>query len=145
MRAHVIPNHCWMIMALLLMLLFAGFGCEPSDFQKHLYQLRDDTKKQAKASDVQTALVPFFSDGRMLTNRLPKTITSLPIFADDSTNIDVSLTGESTNVLMLFIGGGFGHWGLIVARPGHDQEISSWHRDRMTPWEDGVYFFSEYK
>jgi hypothetical protein len=145
MSAHEIPNRCCMAVASLLVLVFIGFGCKPSAFQKHLYQLRDDTMRQHKAADVQAVLAPLFLNERMLTNRLPKTITLLPIFADDPTNIEVSLTGESTNVLMLFIGGGFGHWGLIVARPDHDQEISAWHRDRVTPWEDGVYFFSEYK
>jgi len=45
---------------------------------------------------------------------------------------------------MFFIGGGFGHWGLIVARPGHNIEISQWHKDRTELWDDGVYFFSEF-
>jgi hypothetical protein len=143
-RFFAIPNRCWMTVASLVVLLFVMFGCGPSGFQKHLYQLRVDTKKQHKVADVQAALVPFFSDQRMLTNQLPKEITSLPIFADDPTNIEVCTT-ESTNVLLFYIGGGFGHWGLIVARPGHDREISSWHRDRATPWEDGEYFYSEYK
>lgn len=129
----------WLAIAASMVL---GVGCGPSDFQQHLARLSDDTKKQHKASDIQAALVPFFGDERNLTNQLPQEIASLPIFADDPTNISVLRT-ESTNVLILVIGGGFGHWGLIVARPGHDKEISSWHRARATPWEDGVYFFSE--
>ena len=144
MSTREIPSHWFVIAASLVVVASIGVGCGPSDFQKHLYQLRDDTKKQHKAADVQAALVPFFSDKGFLTNRLPKEITSLPIFADGPTNIAVCGTASS-NVLILFIGGGFGHWGLIVARPGHDREISRWHRARVTPWEDGVYFYSEYE
>jgi len=145
MITRVIPSHRRLLISSLLVLICVGFGCAPSEFQKHLYQLKDDTKKEHRAADVQAALDPLFSDYRMLTNQLPIAVTSLPIFSDNPTNIEVCLTGESPNVLMLFIGGGFGHWGLIVARAGHEQEISQWHQDRMTPWEDGVYFFSEYK
>jgi hypothetical protein len=120
-------------------LLLGLLGCGPND----LHKLAQDTKQQHKAADVQAALAPFFVSQRTLTNRLPVEITSLPIFADDPTKIEVSRTLESSNVLMLTIGSGFGHWGLLVARPGHEQEISKWHRDRLKSWDDGVFFFFE--
>ena len=121
-------------------ILVCSLGCG-SGWHGEFSKMMENTKRQHKASDVQAALAPFFSGQRMLTNQLPQEITSLPIFADDPTNIEISQTLDSTNVLMLHIGGGFGHWGLIVARQGHDQEISKWCRERLTPWEDGVYFY----
>ena len=141
MSTHKIPNRCWMAVVSLVVLMFIGIGCGPSEFQKHLYQRMDDTKKKHKAVDIQAALVPYFSDERMLTKPLPIEITSLPIFADDP--VDVRITSMTTNnsVLMVFVGGGFGHWGIVVARPGHDSEISRKLRKRLTPWEDGVYFY----
>lgn len=141
MSTHKIPNRGWMAVASLVVLLFIGFGCGPSEFQKHLYQRMDDTRKQHKAADVQAALVPYFSDERMLTRPLPVEITSLPIFADDSMDVRVTSITTNNSVLMVFVGSGFGHWGLVVARPGHDGEISRQHRKRLTPWEDGVYFY----
>ena len=78
----------------------------------------------------------------MLTNPLPKEVTSLPIFADDPTDVHLGKS-DCANGLLLTIGGGFGHWGLLVVQPGHDKELCSWHRARVTLWEDGVYFFRD--
>jgi hypothetical protein len=115
-------------------------GCEPR-MPARIHTWMDETKKQAKPEDVQAALVPYFSNERMLTERPPIEITSLPIFADDPA--DVSITSMTTNnsVLMIFVGSGFGHWGIVVARPGHDSEIPRERRKRLTPWGDGVYFY----
>jgi hypothetical protein len=140
MSAGQIPNRCWMAAVSLVVLLLIGFGCGPSPFQKQLSQWQDSTKKQHKAADVQAALAPFFADERMLTNPLPKEVTSLPIF-DDPIDIRIAAVTTNNNVLTIFTGGGFGHWGIIVARPGHDSEIPRELRHRLTPWEDGVYFY----
>ena len=130
----------WSTLTLLLML--ACVGCGPSAFQKHLSQLQSETKQKHKATDIQAALAPFFADEHMLTNRLPEAVTSLPVFADDHTGVEV-VRADCPNVLLLYIGGGFGHWGLLVARPGHDKDICDWHRARATLWANGVYFLSE--
>jgi len=132
------------LLIFLVVLLVAGFGCGPSAWGLHLKKLSDETRREKKAADVQAALAVFFSNEHDLTNPLPAEITSLPIFSDDPTNIIVTSCDGSTNVLMLSLGAGYGHWGLIVARPGHDKEISGWHRKKSQPWNDGVYFFSEY-
>jgi hypothetical protein len=122
---------------IVFVLFFLAVGCERPKWQK---QLMEDTKRQCKSSDVQTALASFLGDERTLTNALPKLISSLPIFAEDFTHIKLA-HADSTNDLMLEIGGGFGHWGLIVVKPGHEKEISEWHRKRMVFWGDGVFFF----
>lgn len=128
-----------------IVVLIFGFGCGPSNWGLHLRKLSEETKRTTNASAIQTQLTSFFANEQSLTNPLPKEITSLPIFSDDPTNIEVNYCGAGTNVLMLHIGGGFGHWGLLIAKPGHDSEISQWHRERIKPWDDGVYFFSEYR
>lgn len=130
----------WSTLSLLLVL--GCFGCGQSDSQKRLSQLQSETKQKHKASDIQAALAPFFADESTLTNRLPDTITSLPVFADDPKGVEVGKS-DCVDGLLLSIGSGFGHWGLLVARPGHAKDICDWHRARTTLWADGVYFFSE--
>jgi hypothetical protein len=123
-------------------------GCGPSNFQKHLYQLRDETKKQHTASHIKAAVIPMFSEDRASTNRLPKDITLLPIFSDDPTNIVVVCPLGNTNILSFVIGSGFGHWGIVVCRDEKDaQQLleDAWHRPRLTSWADGVFFYSEYR
>jgi hypothetical protein len=111
----------------------------------------DATKKQTKPEDVRAALVPFFSyEGEhnyqahiiWITNQLPKQIQSLPIFSADPTNIDVECR-DDRNVLDLTIGSGFGHWGIVVLRPGYSEDFSA--HPEYIPWGDGVYFYDEYK
>jgi hypothetical protein len=104
--------------------------------------MQTETRQKHKAAEIQNALVPFFADDSTLTNRLPDTITSLPVFADDPKGIEV-VKADCADGLLLYIGSGFGHWGLLVARPGHAKDICDWHRARTTVWADGVYFFRE--
>jgi hypothetical protein len=120
-------------------LLFFISGCGKSDFNRMV----ESTKSQCKASEVKEAALPLFSSYSYYTNNpLPARITSLPIFADDTNDIQM-LSLQSTNVFMFITGGGFGHWGIIVSRFNDDRGISQWHRDRMMPWEDGVFFFRD--
>jgi hypothetical protein len=111
----------------------------------------DETRKQAKPEDVRAALAPFFSyEGEhfheahliWITNQLPKQIQSLPIFSANPTNIDVERR-EDGSVLDLTIGSGFGHWGIVVLRPGYSEDFSA--HPEYIPWGDGVYFYDEYK
>jgi hypothetical protein len=111
----------------------------------------DETRKQAKPDDVRTALIPYFSyEGRhdnqlhliLITNQLPVLVTSLSIFSADPTNIDVECR-DDRNELDLTIGSGFGHWGIVVLRPGYNEDFSG--RSDCIPWGDGVYFYDEYK
>ena len=127
-------------------LLFTG--CGPTVFQKHLYQLRDDTKKQHSATDVRAAVLPLFSADRASTNALPKELTSLPIFSDDPKGIVDSYPLGNTNVLSFVIGSGFGHWGIVVCRSEREQKQPTgddWFKPRLTPWAEGVYFYSEFR
>jgi len=111
----------------------------------------DDTKRQIKPADIQAALAPFFSQ-KFYANNLPQEIDMplphqirlLPIFSDDPTNISV-FYGGSSNVLMLMIGSGFGHWGMAVIRPGSREKYEGNHETASIPWDDGVYFFSQYR
>jgi hypothetical protein len=124
-----------------LLLLFSG--CFKSDWEKNYEREVELTKSQCKAPEVKAAALPLFAlyDS---TNKivLPAQITSLPIFAADTNDIQM-LSLQSTNAFMFITGGGFGHWGIIVSRFDNDREISQWHRNRITPWEDGIFFFRE--
>jgi len=126
----------------LLVVMLECVGCGPSEFQKDFQQWQVDTKTEHKAADVQIALSPFFAENGTLTNRLPDRITSLPIFAEDPTGVEVARS-DCADGLLLLIGSGFGHWGLLVVRPEDEDDICGWHRARATPWADGVYFFRE--
>jgi hypothetical protein len=123
-------------------------GCGPDAFLKHLHQLKADTKKDYKAENVKAAALPLFSDSQALTHRLPDQIRSLPIFSDGPTNIIVSYPLGNTNILSFSVGSGFGTWGMVVCRYDGDQRQltnDAWFRPRLTPWEHGVYFYSEFR
>jgi hypothetical protein len=125
-------------------------GCKPS-VPARIHTWMDETKKQAKPEDVRAALAPFFSyDGEhfsaahiiWLTNQLPIQVQSLPIFSFDPTHIDVECQ-EDRNVLSLTEGSGFGHWGMVVLRPGYSKDFTT--NVEYIPWGDGVYFYDEFK
>ena len=95
-----------------------------TQFVRHISQTMEDTKKQNKAADVQSVTIPFFlAYQRTFTNgtdeferyvdfnKPPKEITSLPIFGEDPSNVQVWTTSNS-NELLFVIGSGFGHWGI---------------------------------
>ncbi len=130
-----------MLAAVTLTLLLAVLGCGHSTVDREMEPLMQDTKRQCKPASVQEALAPFFSAEEPWKRGLPRQIVQLPIFSDDTNNITIGLA--SKNVMMLMVGGGPGHWGLLVVRPGHEAEVSAWHRERIRPWGDGVYFYNE--
>ena len=125
-------------------------GCKPS-VPASIHIWMDETKKQAKPEDVRAALAPFFSyDGEhsgklhmiWLTNQLPSQIQSLPIFSFDPAHIDIECQ-EDRNVLSLTEGSGFGHWGMVVLRPGYSADFLT--NAEYVAWGDGVYFYDEFK
>lgn len=125
-------------------------GCGPSTIGKHIAQQIDDTKRQIKPADIQAALAPFFSTkldsngfGREITTPLPERIRTLPIFADSPDGIMFFL--DSSNMLSLMIGSGFGHWGMVIIRPGSHETYDGNNETASIPWADGVYFFSQYR
>lgn len=132
-----------------LALLVSGCDRGPSKLGKHINQLINDTKRQIKPGEIQAALSPFFSMHapsnsfpEEITAHLPDRIRSLPIFSDNPDGIYVSL--DSPDSLALMIGSGFGHWGIVVIRPGSRE---TYHGNRITDsiaWDGGVFFFSQY-
>jgi len=140
-----------MISGACILTLAAVAGCgSGSSWGTHIRELINETKRQAKAADIQAALIPIFSDPNIrydssemnaFTNRLPPQIISLPIFSDNSSNILADWFG-STNALFVVGGGGFGSWGIVVVRPGSDENPQS---KTITLWEEGVYFLNEYR
>ena len=125
-------------------------GCKPS-MPARIHTWMDETKKQAKPEDVRAALAPFFAyEGKdfsaahivWLTNQLPSQVQSLPIFSFDPAHIDVECQ-EDRNVLSLTEGGGFGHWGIVVLRPGYSADFLT--NAAYISWGDGVYFYDEFK
>jgi len=112
----------------------------------------DETRKQAKPEDVRAALLPFFSyeedrafhleHGFVITNALPEQVRALPIFSLNPTQIEVTCS-KDRNELELTIGSGFGHWGIIVQRPGYNPDMRA--RVACIPWGSGVYFYDDFK
>ena len=93
-------------------------------------------------------MLPLFSADRASTNALPKELTSLPIFADEPKGIVESYPLGNTNILSFVIGSGFGHWGVVVCRSEQEQKQligDDWFKPRLTPWAEGVYFYSEFR
>jgi|SRR5579859_5471354 len=143
-----------MLRALLVASMFvlsAGVGGCGRGVWTHIHTWMDETRKQSKPEDVRAALAPLFSyEGKhdheahviWITNEVPKQIQSLPIFCAAPTNIEVECS-EDRNELDLTIGSGFGHWGIVVLRPGYNEDLSG--RSGYIPWGDGVYFYDEYK
>ena len=130
------------------LLLMVTSGCGPDEFLKRLHQLRDDTKRQCNPADIRAAVLPMFSQELSSTNRLPKEITSLPIFSDDPKGIDVGYPLGNTNILDFSIGSGFGHWGIIVCRGSADEQQltnDAWFRPRVKAWGSGVFFSSDFR
>jgi len=78
-----------------------------------------------------------------MNKQLPDKVRSLPIFSDYPEGIDVSFW--SSNSIGLLIGSGFGHWGMVVMRPGSRETYEGNSETTSIPWEDGVYFFSQYR
>jgi hypothetical protein len=150
MSAFRIPSSWLMFAAYILTCLVTGCDRGPSTIGKHITQQINDTKRQIKPADIQAALSPFFS-ARAASNSFPNEITtplphqirSLPIFSDSPQSIMVFLNGS--NSLALMVGGGFGHWGMIVIRPGSKETYDSNKDTTSIPWDDGVYFFSQYR
>ena len=131
-----------------VVILFLGSGCGPDSFRKHLYQVREDTKRQHKAADIKAAVLPIFSQGLSSTNPLPVQLKSLPIFCDNPTNVVAGYPLGNTNILDFSIGSGFGQWGIVVCRYEQDeQQLTNdiWYKPRLTPWEHGVYFYSDFR
>jgi len=104
--------------------------------------------KQHKADDIRAAVLPMFSEDPASTNPLPRALVSLPIFSDDPTNIVTGYPLGNTNILAFTIGSGFGHWGIVVCRYEKDAEQllqDAREKSRLTPWADGIYFYSDYR
>ena len=148
LRHHITPQ--LLFVAIFLGLFLSITGCQRGVWSD-IHRWMDETRKQATPQDVSTALVPFFLyEGQhdiqlhliWITNRLPELVTSLPIFSADPTNIDVECR-DDRNELDLTIGSGFGHWGLVVLRPGYNEDFSG--RPDCILWGDGVYFYDQYK
>jgi hypothetical protein len=140
-----------LLVASVFALSFAVTGCGPGIDQR-IHVWMDETRKQTKPEDVRAALARFFSyegDPRfqlenkvVITNELPELVRSLPIFALSPTNIDV-FCSKDRNSLELTIGSGFGHWGIIVHRPGYSPDMSAY--PACIPWGTGVFFYDEFK
>ena len=136
------------LLACLVGLFLFGPGCGPAPFNKHLQKLRKATTTQFKASEIRAAALPLFSQNGIFTNPAPTQISSLPIFSDAPTNIDTGFPLGNTNILSFHIGSGFGHWGLVVCLQDQDsQQLTNdpWFKPRLTPWSDGIYFYSDFR
>jgi hypothetical protein len=101
-----------------------------------------DTMRQYKAANVESAAAPLFSQSDIHRGTLPKEITSLPVFAGESENIDS--WHITTNALMFCAGGGFGHWGIVVCQAGHAGEATNSLHAIVIPWETNVFFWKEF-
>ena len=119
-------------------------ACGPSPMGKHITQQINATKQQSTPAEIQAVLAPFFSTNNASAElgEVPPRIRALPIFADAPNDIMFSRDG---NMLTLMIGSGFGHWGMIVIRPGSHRTYDGNSETASIPWANGVYFFSQYR
>ncbi len=115
----------------------------------HVRALIEATKQQAKPDELRQLLLPFFyydgpryaDDTVSVTNALPRQILALPLFAEEPVFVQVDRVDRG-NVLVLTTGSGFGHWGIVVLRPGYEESFDD---SIYTAWGRGVYFYNEYK
>jgi hypothetical protein len=123
-------------------------GCQKTAWDRKYDAMVAATKRQAGASAVRQSVIPLFekygatNSVDIPSTEVPSILSSLPIFAEDSTNISVNWIGGS-EALMFHIGSGFGHWGIIVCRRGTNSISDKWMVERITPWGDGVFFYRQ--
>jgi|ERR1035441_2377645 hypothetical protein len=112
-------------------------GCKPNDFD----QTFGDTKKRSQSTAVRQAALPLFSlaDTNFTKSSLPKEITSLPLFAEDTE--DIQCWHVTTNALIFMTGAGFKHWGLLVCKATPRPEDIKAAGDYRELWGDGIFFF----
>jgi hypothetical protein len=103
----------------------------------------DQTMKEAKPAMVKKAALPLFwlADTNFTSNNLPKEITSLPLFSGDPQNIQC--WHQTTNALIFYTGGGFGHWGLVICQGKPQLEDTQTLHAVVTPLGDGVFIWEE--
>jgi hypothetical protein len=128
------------------LLLVFNAGCGPSESDKKFEAMMEASKRQYSSSEVRTAVLPLFStyyDRTIPNNQLPKEITSLALFAEDPKYILSGPLGTNSDALIFMTGSGFGHWGIVIFRFEDDQRITEWHRKRLIPWTNGIFFYRE--
>jgi hypothetical protein len=141
----------WLIMfafvLILVVVTFIGWGFRgstDSDFTNWI----ENTKQHYRASDIKAALIPLVStfdykegqNNDVPINQLPKEITQLSRYAHpEATDIAGGGKREDRTIFVTW-GGGFGHWGIIVAPLG-GRAMTNGLYGKVIPWEGEVYFF----
>jgi len=120
---------------------------------KEFLQKIENTKRQAKASEIKAVTIPFSLSHKpreLIPSKLvPKEISSLPILSEAMGLVEASyLTDDKTgtNAVIFEIGSGGGSWGIIVCPTETDncRKARSGLKGTVIPWEDGVYFLADW-
>jgi hypothetical protein len=131
---------CFASMALILL------GCD-SPHQKSFKA----TKEYAHAEDIRKVVLPLFSkyhyealsQEAIPEKEIPEKIRSLPVFTTLPKDERFFLTawgGTNNDALIIVVGGGFGHWGMVVCKDENDREFDK--DSDYEYWEKGIYFYS---
>ena len=132
---------CGVLVAVVLLPAWAG--CKQKPQENSVERMISATREVHDAGEVRNSVLPLFSRYRtseaIPETDIPPEITSLPLFANRPTPVEVLWTGSSSNGLMFVTGGGFGHCGVVVTRSVDDQDILRLHGRKLSPWDsEGV-------
>lgn len=129
--------------------LFLSSGCGPSEADLDFTKKADQTMQTRNPQEIKAAAIAYFLSASNLNvdmhKNIPKEITSLPFFSDDTNSIVAdrfSLDREgSTNALWFWEGSGFGHWGILICTNGEHLDKLKLIQGKVLPWKDGVFFW----
>jgi hypothetical protein len=126
-------------------------GCDPDGSRAQFKSDVERTKAQYSASDVIKATKPIFqkfptSVGDQTedfpNDEIPSLVATLPVFRGVARS-DIRAIAEGTNEVRFMVGGGFGHWGLIVFSHSAPRTPPETAGSEIVVWTNGVYFFKE--
>ena len=140
-------TYCHVAFGMVLLVMIEG--CKPSSAENEFNQRVAQSKVQHTAVEIRGATIPLFNkfvygdNQPILNNELPKEITTLPLFPEGPESVSAYWLVSDSNALMFVAGGGFGHWGIVVSRVDGDRQVVKLLGYRVTPWTNGVFFYSE--
>jgi hypothetical protein len=123
------------------MMLALG-GCS-LDAEKDFREFQKQAKKSLNPNELQNWAVPIIAQHdkgyRIPNEELPSSVRKIGQ-AGNVVGLVSEWAGTKPKVLIIYWGGGFGTWGLIVGERNYagPREDSN---SRVVPWSPGVYFF----
>ena len=99
------------------------------------------TKLQCKTSDIKAKALEFSLNPK---GPVPKEIASIPLFS--TLENDIRVSSEGTNAILFYAGGPLHEGVIVVFSDSHpSDEFKKGLAGTTIPWEQGVYFWAEWK